>query len=76
MEIKLTENQEEVLRHWASVSRTLKESQRLVDILVAQNLGSPEALMNLEELEALTQPLDALHSSWRNEINKFISERP
>jgi hypothetical protein len=67
-----------VLGKWASVSRTLSESKRLLngmdDLLTDNEAIRPDNLdfevvnHNMEELEAICMALDALHQSARSEI--------
>lgn len=67
-----------VLGKWASVSRTLSESRRLLsdldDLLEDKGITRPENMdfevvhHNMEELKDLCMALDALHQSARSEI--------
>jgi len=72
--IELTDDEALFFAQWASVSRTLSSAQR-----IAEESSHEDSQMIIDELQQLTMPLDQLHQTVRNQIQKstltkFIEE--
>ena len=70
LELNLTYSQARVLNDWASIARTLKQSERLLyDCRPTDDEHKTEQIeANLDELEEIIYPLDAIHQQIRSAL--------
>ena len=70
VELNLTYSQARVLNDWASICRTLKQSERLLyDCRPTDDEHKAEQVnANLDELDEVIYPLDAIHQQIRSAL--------
>ena len=73
IEIDIDNKHAHLLGKWASIARTLKESESLLNALAALDIEQDlqeRLFANLEELKLIIQPIDHLHQTARTAIWK------